>query len=408
MRIVADLHIHSKFSRATSRLMNLRDIERFAVMKGLNLIGTGDFTHPKWMKELRDYLNPNDGFYTGVTGKCWFVPSSEVSLVYEQDGKQRKIHILIVVPDLETAENLTEAFSKHGDIESDGRPTLFLSAPEFVDTCTEVSDRILLIPAHIWTPWFSLYGSRSGFDSIDDCFGETVKKIYAVETGLSSDPEMNWRLSELDRFVLVSNSDSHSPYPWRMGREANVFEFKEASYSELFRTLKHKDTRRFLFTIEVDPSYGKYHFDGHRKCGVRFSPEESEKTGCICPVCRKKLTIGVLHRVENLADRPKGFVPEKYIPFKRLLPLYEVLSLTGKTRLHDKLVSVFGNELTVLLETDKRELEKHCDEKTVELIMLNREGKIKVSPGYDGVYGEPLVEKEPSFSPQKSLRSFTV
>ncbi len=268
-----------------------------------------------------------------------------------------------------------------------------------------------------WTPWFSLFGSKSGFDNIKDCFHDQTKNIFALETGLSSDPKMNWRLSQLDKFSLISNSDCHSPYPWRLGREANVFELGELSYRNLFNAIKNKNPKEFLFTIEVNPNYGKYHFDGHRNCRVFLSPAESKKYKDTCPVCKRQLTIGVLHRVEELADREEGFVPKNSIPFKSLLPLYEIISyVTGTNQLYskkvieiqDKLIERFGTELAVLLEAPEEEIKKIIDERIAQAIIKNRFGRIKIQPGYDGVYGTPIFDNsaQRNGSPQKRLDKF--
>ncbi len=421
MLIYADLHIHSKYSRATSRNMDIEHISKGAKEKGLNLVGTGDFTHKLWLDEIQNSLSEaNEGIYVSKEG-VFFVLTTEVSNVYEKNGKIRKIHNVILAKDFDVVKQVNEILSKYGELEKDGRPTLNLDSAEMIELLkTNIKD-VEIIPAHIWTPWFSLFGSRSGFDSIYECFEEQVRHILALETGLSSDPEMNWRLSELDDFALVSFSDSHSPNPWRLGREACVFNLKELTFDNLINAMKKKDQKKFLYTIEVDPSYGKYHWDGHRNCGVALPPKEAEKLGNICPVCRKPLTVGVLHRVEKLADREEGYMPENAIPFKRLLPLYEVLSFSlgeGKLyskkieRMEEKLISHFGNELKVLLEATSDEILKVVEnEKIAHAIILNREGKIKVIPGYDGVYGKPVfedVEIKPKLpeTGQKSLSSF--
>ncbi len=402
MRVIADLHLHSKYSRATSKQMDLNGISEGAKLKGLNLVGSGDFTHPKWLSELKEKLKPsNDGLflYNGV----YFMLTTEVSTVFEYEGKIRKIHHVIHAPSFEIVDQINEKLKKFGNLESDGRPTLNLSAPELVEILMEISKKIVITPAHIWTPWFSLFGSNSGFDSVKECFQDQTAKIFSLETGLSSDPPMNWRISELDDFTLMSNSDSHSPHPWRLGREANVFELEKLSFEEIFDAVKKKDRKRFLFTIEVDPNYGKYHYTGHRKCGVSMHPKESAKFNNICPVCGKKLTIGVLQRVEELADRPEGFIPSNAIPFVRLLPLYEIISnVTGENKLyskkvlreHDKLIQHFGNELKILLEVSKEELEKFTTKGIAEAIVAVREGKVKYIPGYDGVYGKVVFGEE--------------
>lgn len=418
MQIVADLHIHSKFSRATSINMDIEHINQGAKTKGLNLVGTGDFTHPVWFKALKTKLKDiNNGLF--LFDDIYFALTSEISLIYNQDNRLRKIHNILIAPSFEVVEQLNEQLSKKGKLSADGRPIFGkFTCPELVEMCMSISKDILIIPAHAWTPWFSVFGSKSGFDSVEECFQDKAKHIYALETGLSSDPAMNWRLSSLDKFALISNSDAHSFWPWRLGREANVFDFKEPSYKALFETIKEKDPKRFLYTIEVDPSYGKYHFDGHRNCKVSLEPKEAKKYNNICPVCKKTLTIGVLHRVEELADRPEGFVPKNAIPFKSLLPLYEIISFVLRieqlyskkvTEIQNKLIDRFGNELNVLLNVEKNEIEKVVGDKIAEAVIKNREGKIKVQPGYDGVYGTPVFNNKTISrkSPQSRLDKFT-
>lgn len=420
MQIFADLHIHSKYSRATSEKMCLEELERFAKLKGLNLLGTGDCTHPLWLKELKDKLKEkNSGVFCFKDSAVGWVLTAEVSNVFEFEGKIKKVHNVLLLPDFEVAEQLNSVLAKYGDLAGDGRPTLQMHAAELVEICTQISKDIMIIPAHAWTPWFSLFGSKSGFDSIDDCFQDQTKNIFAIETGLSSDPAMNWRLSSLDRLALVSNSDCHSPYPWRLGREANVFELKELNYKNLINAIKEKNPKEFLYTIEVEPSYGKYHFDGHRNCKVCLEPKEAERYKNICPVCKRNLTIGVLHRVEALADREEGFAPKNAIPFKSLLPLYEIISYRlGINQLYsqraidmqNKLIVRFGTELNVLLNVKKEDLAKAVDEKIADAILLNRQGKIKISPGYDGIYGKPVFNNADNVkittSPQKRIDVF--
>lgn len=396
MKIIADLHIHSKFSRATSKDMDIQHLSTGAKQKGINLIGTGDFTHPLWFNELKSKLEKDSetGFYkhNGI----FFVPSAEISSIYSQDGKCRKVHNVIIAPELEIVAQINEALGKRGRVDYDGRPIFGIPSYEVVEMVMGISKDCLVIPAHIWTPWFSLFGSNSGFDRIEDCYKDQTKNIFALETGLSSDPAMNWRLSQLDRFSLVSNSDCHSPTPLRLGREANVFEIK--SYKEMFEALKHKDPKKFLYTMEVDPSYGKYHFDGHRGCNVCFNPEESKKFNNTCPKCGKPLTLGVLHRVEELADRPEGFVPKNAIPFKSVLPLQEVIAnALGLTLIskkigivYEKMIANLGSELNIIFDAPAEKISEVAEQKIVDAILLNREGKIKVEPGYDGVYGIPI------------------
>jgi uncharacterized protein (TIGR00375 family) len=321
-----------------------------------------------------------------------------------QDNKTRKIYHLIHVPSFEVVNQINEQLKKMGGrLDIDGRLLLNeKSSAELVEVIMNIYNDTLIVPAHIWTPWFSLFGSKSGFDIIEDCYQDQTKHIYALETGLSSDPEMNWRLSSLDRFALMSNSDCHSAWPWRLGRECNVFDLKKITYWEMFDAIKKKDKKRFLFTVEVDPAYGKYHWTGHRNHNVSLSSKQALKIDDICPVCHRKMTVGVEERIELLADREQGFVPKDAIPFKRLLPLSELIktvfnidSLYSKTvwSEYSKLVENFGNEFNVLLNVPREDLERITEKKLVDIIMLNREGKIKVIPGYDGVYGQPVLDE---------------
>lgn len=401
MKVIADLHLHSKYSRATSKQLDIANLEKWAKVKGLNLLGTGDFTHPEWIKELKANIS-DDG--TGILkskGGMNFVLQTEVSLIYTDLGKGRRVHNVILAPSFDVVSQITEYFLKHGRVDYDGRPIFKIPCHEMTYELKKISNEIEIIPAHIWTPWFSLFGSMSGYDKIEDAFKDQTKNIYALETGLSSDPEMNWRLSALDRFSLVSCSDSHSFWPWRIGRESTLFDLKELTYKNLIKALRTKEG--LLGTIEVDPAYGKYHFDGHRNCKVCLSPEESLKLKDICPVCGKQLTIGVDHRVNELADRELGFKPEGAKDFKRLIPLSEIISaIVGKAVAtktvwaeFNKLVNDGRSDLDILLETPFEELKKLVDEKIAKAIIDNREGRIKVKPGYDGEYGIPLLGDKP-------------
>jgi uncharacterized protein (TIGR00375 family) len=401
VKVYADLQLHSKYALATSKDMDLEHLAKGARSKGLGLVGTGDFTHPLWLAELKSKLMPadGDGLYS-YAGMTWML-SGEVSTVYQQGGKTRKVHHLLYCPDFEAVEQANEILSRHGRLASDGRPVLTgISSPELVEKLSSVSRDLVVIPAHAWTPWFSVFGSRSGFDSLRECYEDQVGKIFAIETGLSSDPPMNWRLSQLEGLALMSNSDAHSPNPWRLGREANAFDLPRLSYREVFDAVRLRDRKRFLFTVEVDPSYGKYHLTGHKKCGVSLTPEEAKAKGNVCPVCGRKLTVGVLQRVEELADRPEGHVPKGVVPFFRLLPLYEVISYaTGVERLYakgvieeqDRLTKAFGNEFRVLLDATEEELGKMTKVKIAKAILAFRASKVTFAPGYDGVYGKPML-----------------
>ncbi|MEM2780360.1 MAG: endonuclease Q family protein, partial [Candidatus Bathyarchaeia archaeon] len=330
----------------------------------------------------------------------YFMVTTEVSTIFTFEDVVKKIHHVILTPSIETAVQVNERLAKYGDLSVDGRPTLGMSAPQLVEEVMEVSKDNMVFPAHAWTPWFSIFGAFSGFNSVEECYQDMAKHIYALETGLSSDPPMNWRLSKLDKFTLVSNSDSHSFWPWRMGREANVFELKSPSYWEVVEAIKNKDKAKFRFTVETDPAYGKYHWTGHRNCKVSFSPKEAIKLGNICPVCRKKLTKGVEQRVEELADRPAGFKPENAIGYLHLLPLSEIIATvlnadspsTQKVwSIYNKLLDKFWDEYSVLIDVPGEALESVVGRKIAEAIIRVREDKIKVVPGYDGVYGHPII-----------------
>ena len=406
--VIADLHIHSKYSRATSTNMNIRDITYFAQVKGLNLVGTGDFTHPKWLRELKENLVEVSG--TGLykpaekeSSQVWFMITGEVSTVFKFEGKTKKIHHVILVPGIEVAEQINDRLSPYGDLEADGRPTLSMSAPHLVEEVMEVSKENMVFPAHVWTPWFSIFGAFSGFNRVEDCYQDMTKHICALETGLSSNPPMNWRLSALDKFTLLSNSDSHSSWPWRIGREANVFSLEKLTYWEIVDSIRKKDPRRLIFTIETDPAYGKYHWTGHRSCGVSLPPEEAMKLGNRCPVCHRVLTKGVEQRVEELADRPYGFKPPNSPDYMHLLPLSEVLSVVlGSSspnsrkvwNMYNTLRARFGNEYNVLINAKFEEIAEVTNPLIAEAIIRVREGRVKVIPGYDGVYGQIIIFPE--------------
>jgi len=332
--------------------------------------------------------------------------------VYKQGNETKRIHNIIISPDFGTVEQINESLKRRGvNLEADGRPVCGITSPELVEMVMEINPKNEVIPAHIWTPWFSLFGSKSGFDTIDECFQDQTKHIHALETGLSSDPPMNWRLSSLDRFSLVSFSDSHSFWPWRIGREATVFELNELTYNNLIKAIRTGDG--LVETIEVDPSYGKYHYDGHRECGISLSPKDAEKYNNICPVCKKPLTIGVLHRVSELADRPEGFIPKGSKPFRSLLPLSEIISFVMAAGVssrkvwerYNRLVNAFGSELNVLLEAEEEMMKRVAEEKIVDLILKVRNGCITIKPGYDGVYGK--IEPEKEKGPQRRLSDFS-
>jgi len=397
MEIISDLHIHSKHSRATSKNLDLENLEKYARIKGINLLGTGDFQHPIWIKELKEKLTEDgSGILKTKTGFN-FLLQTEISNIYSQGGKGRRIHNLIFAPNFDIANQIIEALGKKGRLDYDGRPIFGFNCIELIEMMRSISDDIEIIPAHIWTPWFSLFGSMSGFNTVEECFGESTKHIHALETGLSSDPSMNWRLSQLDKYNLVSFSDSHSFWPWRIGREATIFDLKKFTYKDLITALREKNGLKE--TIEVDPNFGKYHFTGHRNCNISLEPKESLKTNNICTSCKKPLTVGVLQRVEELADRDTGFKPKGSQEFKSILPLAELLSATiGNSVASKSVLSEYykivknTDEFDILLRKPHEELAKITDEKIADVIIKNREGTLKVIPGYDGVYGQLVID----------------
>jgi len=396
MRFIADFHIHSKFSRATSKDMEVETLARWAKKKGIALLGTGDFTHPTYFAELRSKLEPlGNGLFKLKKGDqgIHYILTTEVSNIYTQNGKVRRIHTLIFAPGFEVVEAIRSKLGNLGKLSSDGRPIFSFAAKELAKMILDISGDCLIIPAHAWTPWFSIFGANSGFDSIEECFGELSPHIRAIETGLSSDPEMNWRLSALDAITLISNSDSHSPS--RLGREANAFDCA-LDYREITETIRKKDRRKLLFTIEFFPEEGKYHYDGHRQCGVIFSPSQTKANQYLCPSCHKKLTIGVMHRVEELADRPEGFIPKNAIPSIHLIPLEEIVAGALGVRVgskaveaeYERLIETGGSEFRILLDGTPDELASFVPPNILDGIVRMRQGKVSIIPGHDGVYGK--------------------
>jgi uncharacterized protein (TIGR00375 family) len=406
MQVFADLHIHSRYSRATSQQMSIREIARFAKIKGLNLVGTGDFTHPKWLSEIRESLvsEQDAGVYKfadNPASPVRFMLTTEVCTIFDVANENKKVHHVILAPSIDVAVQINEALSKYGDLGVDGRPLLNMTAAQLVEEVMQTSSENMIFPAHVWTPWFSAFGAFSGFDGVEECYQDMARHIHALETGLSSDPPMNWRLSRLDRFALVSNSDSHSFWPWRIGREANVFELDEISYPAVVAAIRSKDPARFKFTVETEPAYGKYHWTGHRNCNVSLSPQQAEKLGGICPVCRRRLTKGVEQRVEELADRPEGFKPKNVPGFMRLLPLSEIIatvlnasspSTQAVWKIYNALIAKFGNEYTVLINTPTEALSKVVEAQVADAIVKVRTGSVTIVPGYDGVYGKLVLD----------------
>ncbi len=432
MRFIADLHIHSKYSRATSKDMDVENLNKWAKVKGIKVLGTGDFTHPAWLKELKEKLEPAEPglfktkqvFNRKQKNNDWlpqngssqdsgarFLLTSEISCIYKKNDFVRKIHLLVLAPDFKTVEKINARLGWIGNIKSDGRPILGLDAKELAKIVLSINHQAMIIPGHIWTPWFSLFGSNSGFNSIEECFEELSKYIYAGETGLSSDPAMNWRWSALDKITLISNSDAHSPV--KIGREANLFE-TELSYQGISQAIKNKDPNQFVETIEFFPEEGRYHYDGHRKCGISLKPQESKKVKDICPKCGKKLTIGVYHRVDDLADRQEGAKPDQTIPFRHLIPLDEIIAEakgvgTGTKTVQEEyknLISKFGSEFDILLSAETDLIRRTGCLEVAEAIDRVRQGKVIIEPGYDGEYGVIKIfedRERGSFNQQASL-----
>ena len=404
MKTIADLHIHSRFSMATSKEGTPENLDFWARKKGISLIGTGDFTHPVWREELKkrliaegnslyrlrdEYVKEESRKFPGEG--THFVVSGEISSIYKKNGKTRKVHNVILLPSLEAADAMAQHLEKIGNIHSDGRPILGLDSHDLLEMMLDVCPEGILIPAHIWTPHFSVLGAKSGFDSVEECFEELAPYIHALETGLSSDPAMNWRISKLDRYQLVSNSDAHSPS--KLGREANLLDI-DCSYEGLYRAIQTGEGLEG--TVEFFPEEGKYHFDGHRKCGVSLSPVEAERLGGICPVCGKKLTMGVDHRVEQLADRAEGFVKKDGKKYESLVPLPEVISTcmgysaaSKKVQgCFEQMIQTLGTEFDILRNVPSEDIKSCAGERIAEGIENVRTGNVKRIPGYDGEYGK--------------------
>lgn len=404
MKTIADLHIHSRFSMATSKEGTPENLDFWARKKGISLIGTGDFTHPVWREELKERLvSEGNGLYRlrdeyvkedsrKFPGEgTRFVVSGEISSIYKKNGKTRKVHNVILLPSLEAADAMAQRLEKIGNIHSDGRPILGLDSHDLLEMMLDVCPEGILIPAHIWTPHFSVLGAKSGFDSVEECFEELTPYVHALETGLSSDPAMNWRISKLDRYQLVSNSDAHSPS--KLGREANLLDI-DCSYEGLYQAIQ--TGQGLEGTVEFFPEEGKYHFDGHRKCGISLSPVEAERLGGICPVCGKKLTMGVDHRVEQLADREEGFVKEDGKKYESLVPLPEVISAcmgysTASKKVQgcfEQMLQTLGTEFDILRNVPSEDIKSCAGERIAEGIENVRTGNVKRIPGYDGEYGK--------------------
>lgn len=413
MRYIADFHLHSKYSRATSPQMDLENLDKWARLKGIQIIGTSDFTHPLWFKEIKTKLKSLDnGLFKLKTAKdkaVHFILTTEVSCIYSKNGRVRRVHLVIFFPDIASVEKFNTQLSWSSNLKADGRPILGKSAKDILEMALNVSADALIVPAHIWTPWYSVFGSKSGFDSLEECFDDLTKYIYAIETGLSSDVLMNWRLSQLDRVAIISCSDAHSLK--NLGREAIVFDFPAApTYKDIVEAIKNGSPLRrqsslgnnplsLKYTIEFFPEEGKYHYDGHRACNVCLTPKETIQRNGVCPVCGKSLTVGVMNRVNELADRPEGFQPEGAASFKSLVPLQEIIAeALGVEKLSKKveyeyfeMVQAGGSEFEILLDLSVTELLKVTSEKIVTGIMKMRNGQVQKTPGYDGVYGKISV-----------------
>jgi len=390
MKIIVDLHIHSKYSRATSLSGDLKHIAESAKTKGIDVVATGDFTHPAWLDQIEKELKPAEpGLFK--YNETRFILSTEISCIYSKNNKVRKIHIVVLAPDIKAVKKINSKLSEIGNLTSDGRPILGLDAKNLLEIILEADKNCLFIPAHVLTPWFGLFGSKSGFDSVKECFEDLSHHIYALETGLSADPSMIWRIPDGRKLTLVSNSDAHSPQ--KLGREANVFDI-EMSYNSIIEAIKTR--KGFLYTIEFYPQEGKYHYDGHRSCDICLSSEESKKYNNVCPACGKPLTLGVAHRVAEIADKEKGFIPENKIPFKSLVPLKEIISEafdcgvnTKKVNQeYDRMISSIGNEFYILLEAEKEKISNPAIREGIEKA---RKGQLIIEPGYDGVFGKVKI-----------------
>ena len=425
MKFITDLHIHSKYSRAVSQKMTLENLGYWAQIKGVTVLAVSDFTYPRWFSEIKEKLEEAEpGLFKlkrelikkdnlADSSKTRFVLGTELSSIYSKKGGVRRIHNLVFLKKLSSVEKFNQLLESRGfNLRSDGRPILGLDSKDLLKIILDIEPETgCLIPAHAWTPWFSVFGSMSGFDSLTECFDELTPHIFAIETGLSSDPQMNWRLSSLDKIALISNSDSHSLE--RIGREANVFDI-ELSYDAIFRAIKEKDQKKLLFTIEYFPEEGKYHFDGHRLCKVNFSPSQTKEHKGLCPACGRKLTIGVMNRVEALADRKEGFVLANAPTFKNLVPLDQIIaealgvgSASKKVKdAYFALVQNLGNELNILLDTSIQEIARYSNDKVARGVELVRQGAIELVPGFDGEYGKVKIFTEAEIHEQKQTTLF--
>lgn len=438
MKQILDLHIHSKYSRACSSALTLENLDKTCRIKGVDIIATGDFTYPDWFFSIKEELEEikcqphpdpllkkergqgvlreqdknrpssllrrrtggggDSGLYklkSSPDDKVKFLLSTELALIYKARDKCRRIHLVVHAPNIEAAEKLNKYLDKNYNIRSDGRPILGMSAPDLMKLCLDIHPKFLIYPAHIWTPWFAVFGSKSGFDKMEECFEDYTEYIYAYETGLSSDPEMNWRLSALDNLTLLSNSDAHS-LP-NIAREANVMDLEGPTYDEIYEVIKTKDLRKLKYSIEFYPEEGMYHYDGHRSCGVRFAPEETKKHKGICPACKKPLVVGVMNRVDELADRESGFRPKNSYGFKKLVELDKIIAeaLNIKSRnskkvqqVYNHLISKLGTEMYILMDAPLEKIKEATLPSIAEGIRRVQAGELFIEPGYDGEYGK--------------------
>ncbi len=416
MELIVDLHIHSRFARATSSKLTLPEIYKWAKIKGINVIGTGDFTHPKWFEELENGLEESDGGLYSLKKDLAkevdkflpnsvkdnivrFIPTVEISNMYTRNGKGRRLHNLVITPSLKVAKNINTELTKRGaNLKADGRPIIGMDSYDLLKITINSDPDSLFIPAHIWTPWFAMFGSKSGFDTITDCFGDLSPHIYAIETGLSSDPFMNWRLSQLDKITIISGSDAHS-LP-KLAREANIINC-DLSYKEIIGAIKTND-KRFIGTFEFFPEEGMYHLDGHRKCNIKLLPSETNKLNGICPVCHTPLVVGVMHRVDDLADRPEDFIPKKHKEVHSIVPIIEMIaeiknikSIGAKSVVeeYEKIYSTLGSDFSIFRNRTIKEIKDAGFEMLSHAIDKVRRKDIVIDPGYDGVYGIVKVFK---------------
>jgi len=399
MKVIADLHIHSKYARATSKNLSFENLEKYARIKGLGLLGTGDFQHLEHRKEIDAKLKEDDKGILWTDTGFPFIWQTEISFMYTQGEKGRAVHLVIFAPNGKVATKITEYLSSKGRIDYDGRPIFGISCKDFVKDMKAIDDKIEIIPAHCMTSWFGVFGSKKGFDSLKECFEEQSHHIYAIESGMSADPQMLWRFKE--NVNVVSFSDLHSYWPWRIGREATIFDIDEISYDNIIKAIRTGEGLKA--TIETPPEYGKYHWDGHRNCDFSCSPEETKKLGGKCPKCEKDMTIGVEYRVKEIAKEDENYKPENYRPFYLILPLHELIAFHTKSNLatqktwgiYNSMIEGFENEFNILLDISEEEMiSKNVDKPLINLILKNREGKLKVKPGYDGEYGVLIVDEE--------------